>query len=363
MDVILSITTAFLVAFSVMPIVIRVFRSLNLLDAPDKRKIHTVSTPSLGGIAIYLAFMIALVFFVPLQELSQVKFLLLAIFLLFILGVRDDISSLQALDKLTIQIFSALLVVFIADIRFSSLHGFMGVDALPVGVAEFLSIFVIVGLTNAFNLIDGIDGLAGSVSFLVFCFFGWWFFAAGETILAFICVTIAAAVLGFLFYNWAPSKIFMGDTGSLVLGFTLAVMMIQFVEVNYSVSALLQNEMKMQSPIAFSFALLIVPVYDTLRVFIIRFMSGRSPLSPDKNHIHHILLKLDCSHSRSTLILLAFNSLAVATAWFGQALGNNWLTLIILITAFSFGSFLDYRLKRKISNLFYKKRKAQVPAH
>jgi len=359
MDVILSITTAFLIAFSFLPIIIKVFRSLDLLDTPDKRKIHTVSTPSLGGVAIYAAFMLSILFFVPLADLAALKVLLLAIFLLFILGVRDDISSLQALDKLTIQVFAALLVVFVADIRFTGLHGLFGITDLPVGVAEFLSIFVIVGLTNAFNLIDGIDGLAGSIAFVIFCFFGWWFFAYGEQSLGFVCITLAAAILAFLFYNWSPSKIFMGDTGSLVLGFTISALMVQFIEINHA-RALPPFEWQMPSPIAFSFALLVIPVYDTLRVFIIRFVSGRSPLSPDKNHVHHILLKLGCSHARATIVLISFNLLVLSLAWFLQPLGNNWLSLIILCIAIVFGLSLDFSLRRKIAHLLQKKRKAEV---
>ncbi len=349
MDIILSITTAFLITFSAVPIVIRVFRSMDLLDTPDKRKIHSVSTPSLGGIAIYLGFMVALFFWVPLADLAEFKYLLLAIFFAFLLGVRDDIASLHALDKLTIQIFAALLVVFVADIRFTQLYGVLGLTQLPFGVAEFLSIFTIVVLTNAFNLIDGIDGLAGSIALIALSFFGWWFFETGQSTLGFISVSMSASVLGFLFFNWAPSRIFMGDTGSLVLGFILSVLMMRFIEVNNTIA--ISSPIKFSAPVAMSVALLILPVYDTLRVFIIRWMSGRSPMSADKNHTHHILIKLGLGHSASTLVLVSFNISAIALAWFLQPLGNNWASLIILVFAISFGGFLDYRLKQKINTL------------
>jgi UDP-GlcNAc:undecaprenyl-phosphate GlcNAc-1-phosphate transferase len=176
MDILLSSVTSFLVAFSAVPIIIRIARSINIMDTPNLRKVHSESTPSLGGIAIFLGFIISLLFWVPLADLAQYKFLLLPIFFAFLLGIRDDIAGLQALDKLTIQVFAALLVVFVADIRFSGLYGLLGLTELPTGVAEFLSIFVIVGLTNAFNLIDGVDGLAGSVAVVILSFFGWWFF-------------------------------------------------------------------------------------------------------------------------------------------------------------------------------------------
>lgn len=349
MDVLLGITTSFLIAFSAMPIVIRVFRSLDLLDNPDRRKVHSVSTPSLGGIAIFVAAMVSLFFWVPIAELAEFKFLLLAIFFAFLLGVRDDISSLQALDKLTIQVFAALLVVFVADINFSGLYGIFGLTSLPAGVPEFLSLFVIVGLTNAFNLIDGIDGLAGSIACLVLGIFSFWFFTTGYSTLGFISATLGSAVFAFLFYNWAPSKIFMGDTGSLVLGFTISVLMIKFIDLNYLMSR--GATLQLQAPVAMAVALLVLPIYDTFRVFIIRFLAGRSPMSPDKNHIHHMLLKLGFGHSSATVLLLTFNASLIVMAWFLQPLGNNWLSLIILLLAIFFGGFLDYRVKRKISSL------------
>jgi UDP-N-acetylmuramyl pentapeptide phosphotransferase/UDP-N-acetylglucosamine-1-phosphate transferase len=348
MDILLSAVTSFLVAFSAVPIIIRIARSIDIMDAPDLRKVHVESTPALGGIAIFLGFIVTISFWVPLVELAQYKFLLLPIFFSFLLGVRDDIASLQALDKLTIQVFAALLVVFIADIRFSGLYGLLGLTELPTGVAEFLSIFVIVGLTNAFNLIDGIDGLAGSVAVIILSFFGWWFFDTGYTTLGYFSMTMGAATLAFLFFNWSPAKIFMGDTGSLVLGFTLSSLMIQFIDLNYLLPT--ESPLFLQSPIALSFALLVLPVYDTLRVFIIRFMAGRSPMSPDQNHVHHILLKLNFSHSQATLTLVTFNLLMVGVAYSLQFLGNNWLSLIILVLAIAFGATLDFILKKRTAS-------------
>lgn len=343
----MSTVTSFLVAFSAVPIIIRVARTVNIMDAPDLRKVHSESTPSLGGIAIFLGFIVSLLFFVPLVELAQYKFLLLPIFFAFLLGIRDDVASLQALDKLTIQIFAALLVVFIADIRFSGLYGLFGLTNLPTGVAEFLSIFVIVGLTNAFNLIDGIDGLAGSIAVVILSFFGWWFFETGHTTMGYFSLTMASATLAFLFYNWSPAKIFMGDTGSLVLGFTLSALMIKFIDLNYLLSP--KSAYFLQAPIALSFALLVLPVYDTLRVFIIRFLAGRSPMSPDQNHVHHILLKLNFSHSQATLSLVAFNVIIVSVAYSLQFLGNNWLSLIVLSLAITFGATLDLILRKRIA--------------
>ncbi len=355
MDVILCITTAFLLAFSISPIVIRVFRSLNMLDNPTGRKIHRISTPSFGGIAIYIAFMMSLLFWVPLSELSHYKFFLLASFFMFLLGLRDDLSSLQALDKLTIQVFAALLIVFFANIRLNGLYGLFGIEHLPAGTPELITIFIIVGLTNAFNLIDGIDGLAGSIALFVCSVLGWWFFSIGQQTLGFMAVSLAAGILAFLFFNWQPSKIFMGDTGSLVIGFILSVLVIQFIDLSAHLP--LTHSGKILTPVSMGIALLVLPVYDTFRVFIIRFLAGRSPMSADKNHVHHILLKLGLNHGQATLTLLLFNIGLFTTVWFCQHFGETFCLIIILISALSFGYLLDQRLKRKIQLLLLHKRK------
>jgi UDP-N-acetylmuramyl pentapeptide phosphotransferase/UDP-N-acetylglucosamine-1-phosphate transferase len=158
---------------------------------------------------------------------------------------------------------------------------------------------------------------------------------------------MASATLAFLFFNWSPAKIFMGDTGSLVLGFTLSALMIKFIDLNYLLSP--KRSYFLQAPIALSFALLVLPVYDTLRVFIIRFLAGRSPMSPDQNHVHHILLKLNFSHSQATLSLVGFNVIVVSIAYSLQFLGNNWLSLIVLSLAITFGATLDLILRKRIA--------------
>ena len=349
MNILLATTTAFLISFSVTPIIIRIFHSIDFLDNPNIRKIHLMSTPSMGGIAIFVSFVVTIGFWIPLAELANYKFVFLAIFFSFLLGVRDDISDLQALDKLTIQVFSSLLVVFVADIKFSELHGILGLHAIPNGVPEFISIFTIVAITNAFNLIDGIDGLASSISLIVLGFFSFWFFHTGQPTLSFIAASMGASVLGFLFFNWAPSKIFMGDTGSMLLGFTLSVLLIIFIELNKAVP--LMQPWKIQAPVAIALALLVLPIYDTLRVFIIRWAAGRSPMSADKNHIHHVLLKLNLSHSQATLVMICFNISMVVLAWFLQILSNNWLCFIILLITTLSGGLLDYLLWRQTNQI------------
>lgn len=336
----LAIATSFLVTLTLMPVIIRLFRSLGLLDKPDKRKIHSISTPSLGGIAIFIGILIAMVLSVSFADLATEKYFLGGIILIFFLGVRDDLSSLLAQHKLVVQIFSAFLVVYLGGVKIEGLNGLFGINTFPWVFDEIFTVFVIVVMTNAFNLIDGIDGLAGSIALIISAFLGWAAFKSGYMIDATFAFAITGATFSFLLYNWYPSKVFMGDTGSMVFGFMLTTLMVKFLATPIPPSVIL-------APVATSLALFVLPVYDTLRVILIRLFTGRPPLAPDRNHIHHVLLKLGLNHAQSTICLASYNILVIAFAVVFQSIGELWLMLIMTVSTVGIGIILDRKLMRR----------------
>ncbi len=341
---ILAVIIPFLLTFFTLPIVIRLFKAINFIDTPDRRKIHKINTPSLGGIAIYTSVILTILFVIPYSELSIHKFLIAGLIVALILGIRDDISSLYANQKLVVQTLAASLAVLYANIKLEGFYGILGIGEINSIVAILLSIFLIVAITNSFNLIDGIDGLAGGIAFMASALFGLWFFQAGEQFFTILCFSMASAFVAFLFFNWHPSKIFMGDTGSLVTGFLLSCVAIQFINSNHMPDPGIP--LKFNSFVAVALSLLIIPIYDTLRVFLIRIAAGKSPFVPDKKHIHHILLKQGFSHSQSSLILILFNLVIILLTVAVDQLGN---TVLIAIQAFitgMFGLFFDLRLTR-----------------
>ncbi|GAB4230591.1 MAG: MraY family glycosyltransferase [Ekhidna sp.] len=341
----LAIVTSFLITLTLIPIVIRVSKSVNVLDQPDKRKIHSISTPSLGGVAIFFGFILALLLAVPLAELVLEKYFLGGILIIFLLGVRDDLSSLQAKQKILVQLFSAILVVFFAGIKIEGLNGLFGVNSFPWYFDEIFTLFVIVVMTNAFNLIDGIDGLAGSIAMVISLSFGFLFFISGAYIPSIVSLSVAGAALAFLIYNWYPSKVFMGDTGSMMLGFALTVLLIKYLQIPSSM-------LEQVSPVAIMLSLFILPFYDTLRVFLIRFFSGKHPLSPDRNHIHHVLLKLGLNHGQATISLVTYNVAIVSAVFFFQSVGELWLILIMVLLTVGCGALLDRKvLKRETARM------------
>ena len=316
----LTFLWAFLIALFAVPSIIQVAYFKNLLDEPNHRTIHNSSTPRLGGLAIFTGFMSSLMIFGDLN--LGIQQLMAGTLLLFFIGVKDDIATVSAFKKFFIQVLATGIVMFLADIRITSFQGFLGIHELELGFSYVFTFLVIVGVTNAINLIDGMDGLAGSIVLLISLIFGGYFFYF-ESPYAFVAFALAGGVMGFLRYNIYKARVFMGDTGSLVSGFILAVLAIQILEMQ-----------QIRSAPAIVVSIMILPIFDTLRVFALRIFNGKSPFYPDKNHLHHQLLTLGLSQSKVLGLLIIFNLVMFGFNYTYAEMGNN---LLIAITAVSIG--------------------------
>lgn len=330
--------TSFLLTFLVFPVFIKFFKRRNFLDDPGGRKIHTARTPAMGGLPIFIGFCVAVLIWAPFSMLRDVKYILSAVSIMFVIGFRDDLINLRAYQKLLGQIAAAMIIVSVCDIRFTSLYGFMGIEEIPIAVSYLISLFTIIVITNAYNLIDGIDGLSGSVGVITTLFFGIYFFLNGQTGFALITLSLCGALLAFLNYNWAPSKIFMGDTGSLFIGFFLSILTIKFIHYNHTHQG---DEYIFDGSIGTAVAILILPLADTFRVFVKRVMRGKSPMHPDRTHVHHILLRLGCNHAQATGILITVNVIFVMLALVLKDFGDIVVIPAVLVTVVALGAILD----------------------
>ena len=337
--------TAFLVTFLMFPVFINFFKRRNFLDDPGGRKIHTARTPAMGGLPIFIGFCIAILIWAPVEVLRDTKYVLGALSIMFIIGFRDDLINLKAFQKLFGQIAAALIIVTVCDIRLMSLYGLFGIDEVPIAISYILSVFTIIVITNAYNLIDGIDGLAGSVGVIASVFFGTWFFLNDQSSFALISFAFAGGLLAFLNFNWAPSKIFMGDTGSLLIGFFLSIVTIKFIDTN---SMLEPSEFVFGGSVGTAMAVLILPLADTARVFVKRVAKGKSPMHPDRTHFHHILLRLGCNHAQSTGILVTVNIVFVLLALVLKDFSDAVVIPALLVTVFALGTILELIFKSAI---------------
>lgn len=331
---------AFIITFSAIPIIIRVAELKKLLDIPDDRKIHASPIASLGGIGIFAGFILAILIALPYGN-PILQFMLAAFLVIFFLGLKDDIVVLSATKKFAGQLIAAGVLVFKGNLMITGMHGFLGINEFPIIIAICFTFFTIIVITNSFNLIDGVDGLAGTLGLFSTFVFGSYFFMANELFYAVMAFSLCASILAFLIFNVAPAKIFMGDTGSLLLGIVNAILVIKFIEVATHPA----SPLPLQAAPAIGFAILFVPLFDTLRIFSYRVFHRRSPFSPDKKHVHHLLLERGCSHPTVTFIAITVNIFIAATTYFLQFLGNTVLLISLIATGFISIGLLIYSNK------------------
>ncbi|KMQ65885.1 UDP-N-acetylmuramyl pentapeptide phosphotransferase [Chryseobacterium sp. FH2] len=334
---------SFLISFFSVPTIIKISRRKNLMDEPGVRSSHLRKIPNLGGIAVFYSIGIcASIFAYELFELY--KFLFASMIILLYIGVMDDIVVMRAYKKLVAQIIVSALIVIGSDIRIRSLFGIFGIFELGYFVSILFSIITFIILINAFNLIDGIDGLAGGYSIICSALFGISYYRLGEYNypLVVLSVVIIGAVLAFLYYNlsnYRTNKIFMGDTGSMLLGFLLAFTSICFIDIFIDKSLPGVPKYHLQSAPVIAVAILILPIVDTLNVIFVRLYNRKSPFDADKNHIHHKLLKLDLTHRRSSFYIILYYLFIVAIAYCFRHFNINLLLLIVIALGF-IGAYL-----------------------
>ena len=329
-DIILSFITAFLLVYMAIPSIINIAKVKQLYDVPDSRKSHQEVVPTLGGVAIFAGVIFSIILWTPFDVFGDLQYILCAFIIIFLIGAKDDILPMSPYRKLLGQILACFILVFKAQVRLTSLYGIFGVYTIPVIPSILLSMFTILVIINAFNLIDGINGLSGSLATLISLTMGTWFFLIDRTDLSIIAFSLAGATIAFLRYNITPARIFMGDTGSMLIGIISAILVIEFIEVHSQIQG---------SPYAFKAApavavgILILPLFDTFRVFVVRLFSGKSPLHPDRSHIHHLLLDSGLTHTQATAVLLLVNFAFILFVVYFQNLGNLYLIIIILLIA------------------------------
>lgn len=277
------------------------------LDKPDHRKVHTKAIPRLGGVGMFIAFIIPVSLAVSHFTGQDRSITLTAIILIFILGIIDDKIQLKASFKLLIQLIAALIIA-LAGYKLDFLNDMTFLPYIPFWMLIILTVLFITTLTNAFNLIDGIDGLAGSLSTINLFISGLVLLLSQELFFALISLTMAASTIAFLRYNLNPAKIFMGDSGSLVLGFTQAIIFLKILGLN---NLVITSSISF-APVLLVSSMMMIPVYDLFRVFINRIINGHSPFRPDKTHVHHLLLATGMNHKNSTNLLVIVSFILIS---------------------------------------------------
>jgi UDP-N-acetylmuramyl pentapeptide phosphotransferase/UDP-N-acetylglucosamine-1-phosphate transferase len=340
--ILLGTSLAFFITFAAIPAIILVADAKKLFDVPDARKIHLNPIPSLGGLGIFAGMILAFLISFPLQLAPEFQYFIAAALIIFFLGLKDDIMVISPIKKLIGQFLAAFLIIYKGGIQIKSMHGFLGVYELPEVTSLALTYLTVIVIINSFNLIDGVDGLAGSLGLMTTMVFGSYFYYIGQTPYAMLAFILAGSLLGFLIFNHSPARIFMGDTGSLLLGLINAILVIRFITVADTPS----SNYPLQASPAIGFAILMVPLFDTIRVFSLRILNRRSPFSPDRNHIHHLLLDKGLTHSAVTYVCVATNMLFIAFAFYARHWGPTMVIAIMVAVASLITAILFYSKPR-----------------
>lgn len=317
----LCFVTAFVITMLCIPVIIKFSKKYSLYDMPNERKSHVNPVPTMGGIAVVVGMMMALIMWLPFHyETKQICFFF-SITALFSLGIIDDIKDLSARYKFLIQAGLATLMA-LSGIRITSFGGMFGIDELPLAAQYTFTLLTIVGVTNAFNLIDGIDGLAGGLGFMSLATLGIFLTLNGDIAFALIAFALAGGIVAFLYFNFNPARIFLGDTGSLVLGFSIAILCIRLMQVNTLTT--LSN-----TPL-FILGIVFIPVFDTLRVFATRMWKGKSPFVADKTHIHHLLTNAGFSHVFATRLICSLHGFILIEVYWLRDIKAEYILLILI---------------------------------
>lgn len=292
------------------PAIVRLAKARGLVAEPNGRTTHNNPTPNLGGIAIFAALILSILLLGNHIILYRYRFVLASMTLVFFLGVKDDFYPLVAIKKFIGQLIVACIVVIAGDIRVSSLQGLLGIYELGYIVSVLISVLLVLSIINSFNLIDGVDGLASGVGIISSLFFGIWFLRDGMTGEALQAFILLGSLLVFYSFNMFGRryKIFLGDSGAMIIGFLVAVLAIQFNEAHLAAEVMYP----LWSAPVFTLCILVVPLFDIVRIIIIRIAGGKSPFVADTNHIHHYLLELFGSHTKVTSVILTLNMVFIA---------------------------------------------------
>ena len=334
----LSAALSFIITWLAIPRIVYTARINNLFVQTNARTSHKSQIPNLGGIAVFSGFVVSTILLGGSYFSFELKYIICALIIILFIGIKDDLTFSNPWKKLFGQILAIAITALLANIRINNFYGLFGINEMSLIPSVVFTIFVFLVITNGFNLIDGIDGLASGIGIITSSAFGLWFWSTGDYGYSILSISLASALAAFFYFNVFSKtfKLFLGDTGSLVIGFVLGILACRFLQSDIGET----GNTYIKSAPAIAFGILIIPLFDTLRVFTLRIWQGKSPFVADRQHIHHRLLELGMSHIQATLSLMLVNLAFIMLSFLLQGIGVLYLIFAILGTA----SLLSYML-------------------
>jgi UDP-GlcNAc:undecaprenyl-phosphate/decaprenyl-phosphate GlcNAc-1-phosphate transferase len=345
---------SFVISYIAIPLVHYTAWVNGLFAGLNGRTSHTHPIPLFGGVAIFVAFILSIITLGASFFDARFVYALAGMMIMFIAGIKDDLTISKPKKKLMGQLLAIFYISVFADIRITNLHDFLNIGDIPYALSIPLTIFVMIVITNGFNLIDGIDGLASGIGILISVILGIWFYITGNVLYTIMCSALAGGSIAFFYFNVFSNKrkLFLGDGGSLIIGLILGMMVVRFIQLEPEASGVAV----VGSTPAFAIGLFVIPLFDTLRVFTIRIAQGKSPFLADRQHIHHYLIDLGFNHFQSTAILLSVNLATVIFCYLFQDIGTFYMTCLLLGFSILFSQMLVIKVRKKMKKENVKRR-------
>lgn len=325
----LAVATSFLISYAFMPVIVKIAGLKELIDNPPEgqEKVTNADVPKLGGMGIFAAILIAFSIWGHANQLESYPFLVASLFMLILTGINDDILELTTSKKFVIQFLASAEIVIAGKVLIKNFGGLFGIYEIPFWIGAVLTILLFVIFVNAFKLINGIDVLAGGIGIIISSIFGIWFFGAGFYTLSILSLVLAGALLGFSIYNMQPSKVSLGDTGSLIIGFVLFFIGVKFIQVN---NTIVGTSWHMDNSIIFAFAVMIIPAANMIRVLFNRLPAGKNPLVTISNHAEKKLTEPDMTEAFISISFWVGNLLIIALAYSISGVMNPTLMFLLI---------------------------------
>ena len=342
--IIIPALLAFIGTLWVHPKVLKIAIMKNLVDNPDARKLQRNPVPVMGGIAVFFGIIIGLCCSQTIFVRSDVFLLISAMLIMLYVGTIDDILNLSPYTRFFIEILIVLWLMYVNGASINSLWGLWGVNALlPSWLAWPLTVFAAVGIINAINLIDGVNGLSSGFCFMASVLFAIIFYKTGNVTMTILAVSAAGAIVPFFLHNvfGNSTRMFIGDGGTLVIGTMMSIFVINILHSGSSCAPIVSKGLGL---VPMTLSILAIPVFDTLRVMSMRILRGVSPFHPDRTHLHHIFLELGFSHVGATVSILSLNTLVIASWYLSYKFGASVDTQLYIVLALSIAvTFVFYK--------------------
>jgi UDP-GlcNAc:undecaprenyl-phosphate GlcNAc-1-phosphate transferase len=335
--------------YFVTPVIIQVVKLKRLFDKMNDRSSHSQPVPSFGGVTFFIILIISLSIAEQFFVTSRAVYLIPSTLIIFFTGLKDDMTGISAWNKILMQVIATTMLFASPDFQITNLHGFLGINEISHWICIPLSFLVVVFYINAYNLIDGIDGLASSLGAMIFTFFAIVYNYLHDYMMMAVCLSMVASFIAFLRFNVSKDKrIFLGDTGSLLIGFLVAAIVINILSKDYHKEL---NMSYISNLPLLMISALFVPVFDSIRVFVIRLQNNRNPFRPDRTHVHHVILDTyKLSHRRTSLYIVSTNALILLFMGFITEFFNHVISIGFLLMTSALFAVILHKLRMKLPN-------------